>query len=166
MCLTVLRFRQVPSWVPPQITGLLQLLLCKNAAQRLANATASSVDFNSDLAALRAISYDPLRSHAFFADWAGVHSAESAQLVVAAGSQLPSHLLLPSDEADAGSADALSTVQGAATVFLRPALSTAPAHERYLRNLGRACLELAEATAENGGTRPDVEWMQVQATCL
>jgi hypothetical protein len=182
--------QQIPIWMPEQIASMMRLLLMKDGAERLSAASGSTIDFNVDHAALRTISYDTLRSQPFFCDWVSTSTSEDRRALELAGGQLPAqlhssqlpvatpeapvveelpdteeeHVVVPADYCQADGPDDLSTVEGVRTAYRRPAVQSAPQHELYIRSLGRASLVLAEATADNGGVRPDVPWMQV--SCL
>lgn len=153
----------------------MRLLLVKDAPTRMANATGAGKRLANQeftVGELQSLSYDALRVHSFFSEWHSVDTEDGVRALLAAGAALPAKFLSaalqePSQNdtamvaAESLQIDPLSTVEGVRSVYQRPALVTAPVHEQYIRALGRACLAVAEATADNGGVRPEaVPWMQ------
>ena len=60
----------------------------------------------------------------------------------------------------------LSTIEGVSTAHQRTAVRVPLLSEICLRAVGCTCVHLSEQVALNGGTRPNVRWMQVRAFTL
>ena len=57
--------------------------------------------------------------------------------------------------------DGLRTVEGVSTAHTRTAVRVPLLSEICLRAVGSACVYLSEQVALNGGSRPEIKWMQV-----
>jgi hypothetical protein len=147
--------------VPPQVSSLIRMLLQLDVNDRLSAVT--DLPLPVTVESLPKLSYDKMRRHPFFSTNWSLVSQYQMKLFASVGFH-PN----PMEETDKNNEEIGSEeTKSSSLEFFRTIFHQSPSripslHDLCLRAVGQAAVQVAFETANNGGARPSIPWMQVR----
>jgi hypothetical protein len=148
--------------VPPQVSSLIRILLQLDVNDRLSAVT--DLPLPITIESLPKISYDKMRRHPFFTtNWSLVSQYQMKLFASVGFHPNPMETTNNQNNEEAGSEETkTSSLEFFQTIFQQSPSRIPSLHDLCLRAVGQAAVQVAFETANNGGARPSIPWMQVK----